>query len=74
MNNNLCFSNDQICLCSRCASVFYDSKDHYIERVAPYQILLEPCDICKNPHGYEFIVRSRINVRNRMFEGGPENE
>ena len=74
MSNNLFSSKDQICLCSRCARVFYDSKDHHIERVDPHQILLEPCDVCMNPHGYEFIVRSRKNVRNRTFEGGPENE
>ncbi len=49
----------EICLCSRCAGIFYDSKDYYIERTNLYQIVLEPCSICTNPRGYDFIVRSR---------------
>lgn len=50
----------EMCLCSRCASIFYASREYRIERCEVYQLIHEPCQICLNPYGYDF----RINVRN----------
>lgn len=55
----------EMCLCSRCAGVFYGSKDYYIERSDPFQMIHEPCQICLSPYGYDF----QINVRNTVMLG-----
>lgn len=36
----------EICLCSRCASQFYNSPKHLIKRVDPFQTVKEPCTYC----------------------------
>lgn len=65
MKNFDCIKPDlEICLCSRCASVYYDSKNYHIERKSMYQDVLDPCDICKNPHGYDFLIWNLASVQN----------
>ena len=46
----------EICLCSRCASQFYNSPNHYIKRVDPYQTVKEPCTYCNYRYGYDFLI------------------
>ena len=55
----------EVCLCPRCASIYYESKKHHIERKNLYQDILEPCDICKNPRGYDFLIWDVSSVQNR---------
>ena len=55
----------EVCLCQRCASIYYESKKHHIERKNLYQDILEPCDICKNPRGYDFLIWDVSSVQNR---------
>lgn len=65
MNNLFPQLNLEICLCSRCASIYYESKNHYIVRKSLYQDILEPCDICKNPRGYDFLIWDVSNMQNK---------
>ena len=46
----------EMCLCPRCASVYYESKEHFIKRVDPNQKILDSCDLCRHPHGYDFRI------------------
>lgn len=64
-NNNSTRPDFEVCLCSRCASIYYESKKHYVVRKDLYQYILEPCDICKNPHGYDFLIWDVSSVQNR---------
>ncbi len=48
----------ELCLCSRCARVFYESPDYYIERTDIYQTVLDECDFCSYRQGYDFTVLS----------------
>ena len=50
----------EMCLCSRCAGVFYRSKNYYIERTDPFQVIHEPCQICLYPYGYDFQIDVRF--------------
>lgn len=62
MNKKNFPSRMEICLCSRCASVFYESKEYYIERLNPEQVVFEPCDICRRLRGYDFAVWNNKNA------------
>ena len=53
----------EMCLCSRCASAFYEMNDHGIERVYAYQFEKEPCSICNYPYGYDFYVWPVSNIK-----------
>jgi hypothetical protein len=55
----------ELCLCSRCASVYYASKDHFIERCEAFQVIHEPCQICLNPYGYDFRINVRIQPKDK---------
>lgn len=46
------------CYCYKCASVFYDSKEHKIWRTDLEQEIKEPCEICKKP-GFDYTVQRR---------------
>ena len=45
-----------LCLCSQCASHFYNSPTHRIFRADPLQVTKDLCDHCRARRGYEFIV------------------
>ena len=46
----------ELCLCSRCASQFYNSPNHFIKRVDPFQAEKEPCTYCNYRYGYDFLI------------------
>jgi len=46
----------EICLCSRCASQFYNSRQHFIKRADYYQINKEPCTYCNSRNGFDFLI------------------
>lgn len=52
-----------ICLCKRCAAVYYDDKDYWIERSEPYQENLEQCDFCRQYLGIDYNIWKLSNVR-----------
>ena len=46
----------EMCLCSRCASQFYNSPNYFIKRVDPFQTKKEPCTYCNYRYGYDFLI------------------
>lgn len=54
----------EMCLCSRCASTFYEMPDHGIKRVYKFQFESEPCSICNCHQGYDFYVWPVSSVKN----------
>lgn len=44
---------------------FTDYYNDHIVRKNLYQDILEPCDICKNPRGYDFLIWDVSSVQNR---------
>ena len=59
----------EICLCHRCASVFYNSPSHRISRVDPLQVIKDTCDCCRSNRGYDFRLRpNRPNTRSGMAQ------
>ena len=66
MKNNRRISHMEICLCARCVEPFYESDDHYVKRIDPYQAVLEPCCICQSRYGYDYAIwdnSARTHVR-----------
>lgn len=70
----------EVALCSKCASVFYDDTAYWIERADKCQIIHEECMFCKNPHGFDFLIWKKANVRGTnkaqfyTFAEGDRNE
>lgn len=70
----------EICLCPRCASVFYNDRAYWIERYDPNQVILEDCMLCARPHAYMFRIlkkssmQSTANLQNRTLAKGGRNE
>ena len=52
-----------LCLCSQCASHFYNSPAHRILRTDPLQVTKDLCDHCRARRGYDFIVSIARPVR-----------
>ena len=70
----------EICLCSACASAFYDIPTYRIKRKYPYQTEKDLCTYCNSRFGYDFLISKRANVQKprkhviRTLESGAENE
>lgn len=64
MDFNTKTPNLEICLCSKCASVYYNDKNYYIERADKNQVIYEECMMCKNPRGYDFNIWVKSILQN----------
>ena len=64
----------ELCLCRRCASVYYENSDYFISRSDIGQVVLEACDICMRPHGYDFKIWNLSSLQNEKTHvcGGPK--
>ena len=78
MKNNV--EEMELCLCSRCASAFYDIPSYKIIRKDPYQIHKDLCTYCNSRLGFDFLICKRTNVQMpakrkiRTLEKEAENE
>lgn len=45
-----------LCLCSKCASFFYNSKKHRIYRVDMLQVITDECLFCRCSRGYDYLL------------------
>jgi len=45
-----------LCLCPTCAAQFYNSPDHIIRRIDPFQDAKEDCSYCNVRKGYDYRV------------------
>ena len=57
-----------LCLCSQCASHFYNSPTHRTFRTDPLQVTKDLCDHCRARRGYDFIISIVHPVRKRNAE------
>lgn len=55
----------EICLCSKCASVYYELPDYNIQRSNIWQDVLEECTICHNNNGFDFKIWELSTVRRK---------
>jgi len=62
-----------LCLCPTCAAQFYNSPEHIIRRVDPFQDLKDYCTYCQVRKGYDYYIRRvEKKCRNRLY-GGKES-
>lgn len=70
----------ELCLCSICASGYYNMPDRRIERVDMFQTDKDVCTLCNYRLGYDFYVWPIASVRigkkhsNRIIEKVAEDE
>lgn len=55
----------ELCLCHRCASVYFDDPSYYIEAKEAYQVIKETCDICQQYKGKDYRIWKNENMRFR---------
>ena len=53
----------QICLCSHCASIFYNSSKHRISRSDPLQVITDECLFCRCCRGYDYNLEPVPNIK-----------
>ena len=53
----------ELCLCYRCASIYFNDPNYWIEKSVPYQETTESCDFCKRSNGIDFKIWKTENVR-----------
>lgn len=46
----------EITLCRTCAEQFWESKEHYIERMDKNQAIKDTCTYCQTRSGYDFRI------------------
>lgn len=65
----------ELCLCRRCASVYYDDPTYWIERAEIFQDELHMCDICHQRYGLDYSIgESQVrDLKNRIVEEVSEN-
>ena len=50
-----------LCLCPVCAKPFYESKEHFIQRVDKNQKTKDTCMFCNTRSGYDYLIRKKYN-------------
>lgn len=62
-----------LCLCPTCAAQFYNSPDHTIRRVDPFEEMKDDCTYCQVRKGYVYNIR-HVEKKNRNHSfGGKDN-
>ena len=52
----------ELCLCRRCASVYYNDPTYWIERAEDFQTELEVCDICQQYRGFDYSIWKKSSI------------
>lgn len=60
----------EICLCRRCASVYFNDPSYYIEAKQMFQDIKEPCDICQQYKGKDYRIWKYSTINNTKVENG----
>lgn len=78
--NNIA-STMELCLCTTCAGVYYNTPGYRVRRSKPNQIQKDRCTYCNVRYGYDYLIETtNTNVRlpdkgrNRIIEEGGANE
>ena len=51
----------ELCLCERCVAGFYQSKEYWVTREDPYQVIKDECAFCQIRRGYDYLIQRRNN-------------
>lgn len=51
----------ELCLCPTCASQFYNSPNHFIRRVDPFQKYKDICTYCNYRYGFDYLITIKDN-------------
>ena len=43
----------ELCLCRRCADVYFNDPAYWVERSNPVQMVRELCDVCSQYRGFD---------------------
>lgn len=54
-----------LCLCPTCAAQFYNSPDHVIKRVNPFQRTKDECNYCQVRQGYDYRIWTKKKKEDR---------
>ena len=46
----------ELCLCHKCASMYFNDPSYWIEKSEPYQEITEVCDFCKSSNGIDYNI------------------
>ena len=52
----------ELCLCRKCAGVFYADPERFIRRKDPCQTEFDRCVICARPHSADYLIWERRNL------------
>lgn len=58
----------ELCLCGRCAGIFYHSPGHRIKRTDPLQIVREECMCCRSHTGYDYAIWEINKTHRRLYK------
>lgn len=54
----------ELCLCRRCADVYFNDPAYWVERSNPVQMVREFCDVCNQFRGFDYSIwKKPSNVR-----------
>lgn len=54
----------ELCLCRRCADVYFNDPAYWVERSNPVQMVRELCDVCSQYRGFDYSIWNKpSNVR-----------
>ena len=51
--------NMELCVCECCVAGFYQSKEYWVTREDPYQVIKDECAFCQIRRGYDFLIQRR---------------
>ena len=54
----------ELCLCRRCANVYFNDPTYWVERSTPIQTVMELCAVCSQYRGFDYLIwKKSTNVR-----------
>lgn len=54
----------ELCLCRRCADVYFNDPAYWVKRSNPVQMVRELCDVCSQYRGFDYSIwKKPSNVR-----------
>lgn len=54
----------ELCLCRRCADVYFSDSAYWVERSNPIQMVRKLCDVCSQYRGFDYSIwKKPSNVR-----------
>ena len=61
--------NFELCLCERCVAGFYQSKEYWVTREDPYQVIKDECAFCQIRRGYDYLSLAKGGLYHTHRQG-----